>query len=656
MATAQPQPELVPTQSKDLTRCGICNEIINQPKSLPCLHTFCLECLREWSKPNKETVTCPVLNCKKTSLMPSNGVDDLPENVFILSLITTSPYRGRNVPCVCCEETNNDVLARCMDCEGVLCKRGVNAHGEMSFLKLHQVIMLEDLKSGKINLKQVSNKKQPTCKEHNSQQLWLYCETCGVLICRDCTVIDHPKPDHAYVTLKSTVSEQRKKIEALVKRNGVIEKQVDKALQDVTKAQQDLDSIKKKFTADIDMEIEKIEKHVRKICQQERGRLLKQQDEIAALSHKKIQSSKENLQSQKVRFQAGREVANQVLQSGSDSDIASVYKQLTTSLKDLCQEELESVPQDIAVLPVPKFMADSAITSVTTIGKVSDGKHLPSKVSAGSWELESEFVDIEELTNAGSIVTTPTGDIVVADCSFTVPVKVYSSDGKFKFNLDQRSVYTTTVAVSPDGKLYVASGNANFKRIRVFGSNGRYLSQFPVVSPTGVASVAEKTELRGMTVNNKSQLLVGEIRKKYISIHDLNGTHITSFQVRIKPYHIATTSQGNIIVSHDGYPGVHVLDSGGSLHHTITAPTGVSWSPMGVCCSMTDEICICNRGTPTGIYFFSSIGIYLGCVTQDVSFPSGITLMQNDRKMAVIDYDVHCHDGPDCHVKIFCRR
>ena len=83
MATANP----VYSPPKDLTRCGICNEIINEPKALPCLHTFCLECIREWSKPNRKSVTCPIVACKKTTPMPPNGVDGLPGNVFVSSLI-----------------------------------------------------------------------------------------------------------------------------------------------------------------------------------------------------------------------------------------------------------------------------------------------------------------------------------------------------------------------------------------------------------------------------------------------------------------------------------------------------------------------------------------------------------------------------------------
>ena len=72
---------------EDLTVCRICKDTINEPKTLSCLHTFCLECLREWSKRSRESVTCPVAACKKTTPMPPNGVDVLPGNVFVSSLI-----------------------------------------------------------------------------------------------------------------------------------------------------------------------------------------------------------------------------------------------------------------------------------------------------------------------------------------------------------------------------------------------------------------------------------------------------------------------------------------------------------------------------------------------------------------------------------------
>ncbi len=365
---------------------------------------------------------------------------------------------------------------------------------------------------------------------------------------------------------------------------------------------------------------------------------MKQHDaEVTAISGK-IESIKENLQSQKVRFQTAIQVANQAIRSGSDTDIASVYKQLNESLTELCDEERLHVTEDVRL---SQFKSNSKMMNITKIGdlmpcEASSVKDKVDKVSDGSWELACTFGDEGDakLSNPCGISTTPGGDLVVANYLSNVPVKVYDCNGKYKFSVDKQSCDAWDVAVSrTEGKIYATCD----KHVRVFQADGRYVSQFAAVSPSGVASDTEGALL----IDNKDQLLVGEWQNKYISIHDLNGTHIRSFHVTITPMFITTTSQGNIVVSPFYYGDVHVLDSNGNLQHTIRAPPCVSeWRPAGVCCSINDEICIGNYGKPSGIYCFSSTGKYLRCITLDVSSVHGITLLEKDNKMAVINnYD-----------------
>ena len=77
------------TPTEDLTKCGICKDTITDPKALPCLHTFCLVCLREWTDHDTTTssshVICPA--CKKAFSLPDEGVEGLPGNVFVTSLM-----------------------------------------------------------------------------------------------------------------------------------------------------------------------------------------------------------------------------------------------------------------------------------------------------------------------------------------------------------------------------------------------------------------------------------------------------------------------------------------------------------------------------------------------------------------------------------------
>ena len=59
--------------------CGICQEKFTTPRSLPCLHSFCEKCLREWAKRGKDQPglpTCP--NCRKPTEIPTGGVKKFP--------------------------------------------------------------------------------------------------------------------------------------------------------------------------------------------------------------------------------------------------------------------------------------------------------------------------------------------------------------------------------------------------------------------------------------------------------------------------------------------------------------------------------------------------------------------------------------------------
>ena len=486
--------------------------------------------------------------------------------------------------------------------------------------------MLEDIKSGIVDLKQLADKKPPTCREHEGQQLWLYCVTCGVLICRDCTVVDHQKPGHNYVALKSIATEQRSKIKAMIEESGEIANKISKALKDTAEAKENLQRNEHKIISEIDEEIARIKKHVDKVCQDERERLLKQHETSAVHSRECIKEVNEVLQKQRIRFQTAREMAKQTLQNGSDCDVASVYSQLSSSLHDLCKIEPVGVPCEVSELP--KFNADSKITNITSIGTIplqnisadSGETSNPTTpvplVSFGTWNQEPQFGN----AGATSISTTPLGDVVATNWSPSAPIQVYSQRGNLTISFDSRSVGAWNVVASSAGQFYGTCGDGgNPEDIRVFGSNGRYLFQFAAISPDGVASNAENTDLRGLAINGKDQLLVGEVNRKYISTHDLNGTHVTSFKVSIAPYFITTTSQDNIIVSPSTTASIHILDCTGTLQQTIDVP---GWCPTGVCCSMNGEICV-STDKPLGVCCFSSTGVYTGCITTGVKKPRG---------------------------------
>jgi len=87
MASAQAPAELLQRRVSELSTCPICIGEVQNAKVLPCLHTFCLQCLKDlWKdKSGQQRVTCPV--CRQAFKLPAAGPDALPSNFFLQSLL-----------------------------------------------------------------------------------------------------------------------------------------------------------------------------------------------------------------------------------------------------------------------------------------------------------------------------------------------------------------------------------------------------------------------------------------------------------------------------------------------------------------------------------------------------------------------------------------
>ena len=60
--------------------CPICYQLFDNPKYLPCHHSYCEQCLKKMQVQNK--IICP--ECRKEATVPAaGGVKDLPNNFFI---------------------------------------------------------------------------------------------------------------------------------------------------------------------------------------------------------------------------------------------------------------------------------------------------------------------------------------------------------------------------------------------------------------------------------------------------------------------------------------------------------------------------------------------------------------------------------------------
>jgi len=109
--------------STDLTTCSICNDTYDNPKSLPCLHAFCLKCLqhiyRDKSPGDEEF--CPV--CGEEFRIPAEGIKCLKHHIIVQQLLDNERQRNQLRGSHCDEHKEKEVELYCCECEKNICMK-----------------------------------------------------------------------------------------------------------------------------------------------------------------------------------------------------------------------------------------------------------------------------------------------------------------------------------------------------------------------------------------------------------------------------------------------------------------------------------------------------------------------------------------------------
>ncbi|XP_033100204.1 tripartite motif-containing protein 2-like isoform X2 [Anneissia japonica] len=227
--------------------CAICFKRLQNPKSLKCLHSFCLACLEDWVK-TKGKLTCPT--CTKSYLIPEGGLQKLPPNTFLNNLLETleqyKPFTDHIKKCVCGKVEEY----YCQDCRHCLCSSCSDHHKLLPMSTNHKLHTVEDVHS--MTPQEFALLNPPLCLCH-SKPLELYCQECKIPICIHCTLIEHKgwegkhKPisiSDAFQTFKETSAtleevahRYRKKLleglEAVIQTSINLEKSRETSLRDI---------------------------------------------------------------------------------------------------------------------------------------------------------------------------------------------------------------------------------------------------------------------------------------------------------------------------------------------------------------------------------------------------------------------------------------
>jgi len=187
----------------EIATCPICLEDFKNSKMLPCVHSFCLECLQSHCKDNASgnDVACPV--CRKEFQIPDAGVEALPHNFFLQNLMDARDASSRKVEEVLCEacafekEEDDEIppaTMYCVDCDQKLCKRCSKTCRAKTRRGPQQVRPI-----GAELTAELIQQRGSYCDQHKDEKLKLYCHDCEINVCLMCFAVGHNGHNWAYI-------------------------------------------------------------------------------------------------------------------------------------------------------------------------------------------------------------------------------------------------------------------------------------------------------------------------------------------------------------------------------------------------------------------------------------------------------------------------
>ncbi|XP_068670382.1 E3 ubiquitin-protein ligase TRIM71-like [Montipora foliosa] len=526
---------------KKEAECPLCIETVKNPKTLPCLHSFCLECIDRHAnfarRQLKATIKCPV--CQTSFQIPETDTfENLPSSFHLNRLVDVLALEDGGVQsqrCNSCDE-NNTATCYCFVCQDFLCASCFEAHQRLKATRGHRNVLMEKLQAQDV---QELIHRPVMCSQqyHEDQPLEFYCEDCKVLICHKCTVVSHDR--HSKTDTQKAAQEQKMqmsdavaKVKAEMVRYDIeIKKQTD--LRNKNKVE--ILNEEKKMTDTVEKLIGDLREHERKMKDKFR--------EIYEAEQKHHATRLENFELVATQLKSCFERCQSIL----DRNFSVEILQTNHAILGRCNELLNVRKPDLYMSPHVHYLVEKKLD---LIDRVVVTKTDPSKCLAEGQDSkevkerkETYFVivtkDSEEFQcyqqddKIKVNVLTPEGDQLKTDIKDT-------KEGKYTVTYTPQDAGQHRVEILVNGQpltgspLIVQVHQHQYEFAFQFGSKGKGQAEFDVIQDidvcdkTGTIAVADGG-------NNRIQLFSSE--GKFRSEIKLNG----------EPYSLAFTDSGDLL-------------------------------------------------------------------------------------------------------------
>ena len=519
----------------------MCLETVNNPKTLPCLHSFCLECLDKHAgfarRQLQATIKCPV--CQTCFQIPEgDSFKNLPTSYHLNRLVDVLALKDSGAQaqkCVSCDE-NNTASSYCFVCQNFLCTPCFEAHQRLKATRGHRNVVIEKLQAQDVE-DLIHTPVMCSQQYHENQPLEFYCEECKVPICHKCSVVSHNR--HTMTdTQKAAQVQKMQMMDALEKVKAetvVYEKKVRKQTELMDGNKKEILSCEKKMT-------DLVEDLIRDLREHERVMKTKFV-EIYEAQQKHHATQLENFELVLTQLKSCVERGETIVQR----NISAGILQTNQAIIKRCEELLKARKPKIYKPSRVNYMVEQAVKILDrvvvsdtdpslSLAEVASLKDVREKTET-NFTIATQNSDGEQCYHEEDVIKvnilSPTGDQMETEIKDT-------KDGKYTVTYTPQCVGQHRVEIQVNGQPLTGSPwivqviPHQYQFAFQFGSEGKEQEKFD--SPWDIA------------VNDKRRTLaVADCNNMRVQMFGFEGNFLREIPLRGRPSSLAFTESGDLV-------------------------------------------------------------------------------------------------------------
>ena len=252
---------------KKEAECPLCLDTVKEPKTLPCLHSFCLECLDKHAgyarRQGKTMIKCPV--CLADFNIPkSDTFSDLPTSFHLNRLVDILALKDDSVQIQTCNscDDNSAVTSYCFVCQSFLCATCLEAHQRLKATRGHRNVLIEKLQAQDVE-ELIHRPVMCTQKYHENETLEYFCKDCNTCVCMKCGFVSHSR--HTMLDIQQAAEERKVEITKAVDKAkaeiGVVQTKIESQKEFMKKSTDEMLAAQSKVTAIVDELVRILREH-----------------------------------------------------------------------------------------------------------------------------------------------------------------------------------------------------------------------------------------------------------------------------------------------------------------------------------------------------------------------------------------------------------